>query len=84
MSSRHAHHAHAHDEQVRHAMSVAFETLQLVLEPGGAAGLAAVLAGKLEVTGRTVAVIGSGGNIPLAKFAKTLGCQQGSSSAARL
>jgi len=32
---------------------------QLVLEPGGAAGLAALLAGKVDVKGKTVGVIAS-------------------------
>ena len=58
------------DAEVAHAMVVAFEMLQLVLEPGGAAGLAAVLAGKVDVKGKTIAVIGSGGNIDLEKFGK--------------
>ena len=58
------------DAEVSHAMAVAFEMLQLVLEPGGAAGLAAVLAGKVDVKGKTVVVIGSGGNIDLEKFGK--------------
>ena len=58
------------DAEVSHAMAVAFEMLQLVLEPGGAAGLAAVLAGKVDVKGKTIVVIGSGGNIDLEKFGK--------------
>lgn len=58
------------DAEVAEAMAVAFEMLQIVLEPGGAAGLAAVLSGKIDVTGKTIAVIGSGGNIDLAKFGK--------------
>ena len=65
------------DEEVRHAMRVAFEMLQIVLEPGGAAGLAAVLAGKLpggSIRGKTICIIASGGNLNLEKFAKVLGC----------
>ena len=65
------------DEDVRRAMRVAFETLQIVLEPGGAAGLAVVLAGKLpggSIKGKTICVIASGGNLNLEKFAKVLGC----------
>ena len=41
----------------------AARTLKLIVEPGGAVALAAVLAGKLDVRGRTVAVTLSGGNI---------------------
>jgi threonine dehydratase len=65
------------DDEVRHAMQVAFETLQIVLEPGGATGLAAVLSGKLpwDVKGRTICIIGTGGNLNLAKFAKCVGCK---------
>jgi threonine dehydratase len=37
--------------------------LKLVVEPGGAVALAAVLAGRVETRGRTVAVVLSGGNI---------------------
>lgn len=61
------------DAEVRYAMRVALETLQISLEPGGAAGLAAVLAGKIPIAGRTICVIASGGNIDLPKFAKVLG-----------
>lgn len=45
-----------------------------MLEPGGAAGLAAVLSGKVDVKGKTTIVIGSGGNINMEKFAKIMGC----------
>eukprot|EP00039_Didymoeca_costata_P008832 m.117409 g.117409 ORF g.117409 m.117409 type:complete len:445 (+) comp14250_c0_seq5:35-1369(+) len=62
------------DEEVRYAMRIAFETLQLVLEPSGAVPLAAVLASKIPVAGKTIAVVASGGNIDLVKFAKILGC----------
>jgi threonine dehydratase len=46
--------------------------LKLVVEPGGAVALAAVLAGKLDVSGRTVAVTLSGGNIEDALLAELL------------
>lgn len=51
------------DDEVRRAMRVAFETLKLVVEPGGAVPLAAVLAGKLDVAGKTVVLVLSGGNV---------------------
>ena len=63
------------DDEVRHAMRVAFEEFKLVLEPGGAAALAAVLAGKLELGGKTVAVVASGGNVDRAAFADALAGQ---------
>jgi threonine dehydratase len=37
--------------------------LKLLVEPGGAAGLAALLAGRLDAKGNTVAVVLSGGNV---------------------
>jgi threonine dehydratase len=51
------------DDEVRQAIVFAARTLKLVVEPGGAVALAAVLAGTLDVRGRTVAVTLSGGNI---------------------
>jgi threonine dehydratase len=60
------------DAEVRHAMRFAFEHLKLVVEPGGAAALAALLAKKTDVKGRTVAVILSGGNVDPALFADVL------------
>ena len=50
------------DEQVLAAMIWAFENLKLVVEPGGAVGLAALLSGQVELAGRTAAVVLSGGN----------------------
>ncbi|KAA5804439.1 threonine/serine dehydratase [Alkalicaulis satelles] len=60
------------DADALHAMRAAFEHLKLVLEPGGAAALAAVLSGRVEVKGRTVVVIASGGNVDPAVFARAL------------
>ena len=56
------------DDEVRRAMAAAFSAYKLVLEPGGAAALAAVLSGKLPVAGKTVAVVASGGNVDPAVF----------------
>ena len=60
------------DEEVQAAMAYAFTVLKLVVEPGGAVGLAAVLSGKLPVQGRTVAVVLSGGNVDPDTFADAL------------
>lgn len=61
------------DEQVRDAMRAAFDTLRVVVEPGGAAALAAVLAGQLDVPADgTAAVVLSGGNVDHALFASVL------------
>lgn len=57
--------------EVRAAQRWAFANLHLVIEPGGAAALAAVLAGKVPVDGRT-AVILSGGNTDADAFARVL------------
>ena len=51
------------DDEVRAAIACAVRILKLVVEPGGAVALAAVLAGRVETRGRTVAVVLSGGNI---------------------
>ncbi|WP_408591490.1 threonine/serine dehydratase [Novosphingobium sp.] len=59
------------EAEVRAAQRLAFARLRLVVEPGGAAGLAALLAGKVSADGRT-AVILSGGNVDPASFAAVL------------
>jgi threonine dehydratase len=60
------------DAEVAEAMRCAFATLKLVVEPGGAVALAALLAGKLLLEGRTAAVILSGGNVDPDLFARVL------------
>jgi threonine dehydratase len=57
--------------EVRAAQRWAFARLHPVLEPGGAAALAAVLAGKAEIGGKTAVVL-SGGNTDPQGFAKVL------------
>lgn len=61
------------DAEVAEAMRFAFANLKLVLEPGSAASLAAVLAGKVETRDRITAVICTGGNVDPALFAKVIG-----------
>ncbi len=61
------------DAEVERAMAVAFAELKLVAEPSGAAALAAILAGRLPIEGRVVAVVLSGGNVDSETFAKALG-----------
>ncbi|NQV80408.1 MAG: threonine/serine dehydratase [Alphaproteobacteria bacterium] len=60
------------DDEVRDAMAVAFEHLKVVTEPGGAVALAAVLSGKLDLKGKTVVVVASGGNVDAATFAAAI------------
>ena len=57
------------DAEVREAMRFAFRNLKVVVEPGGAVGLAAILAGKVDTAGKTTAIIFSGGNIDAELFA---------------
>jgi threonine dehydratase len=60
--------------EVRAAQRLAFAKLRLVVEPGGAAALAAVLAGKVPLDGHTVVVL-SGGNTDPTAFAEVLASQ---------
>ncbi len=60
------------DREVGRAMKVAFEEYKLVLEPSGAAALAACIAGRLDVAGKTVVVIALGGNVDSASFAAAI------------
>ena len=60
------------EDEVRHAVRFAWLEHQLVVEPGGAAALAALLAGKVEASADTVAVL-SGGNIDPALHARIVG-----------
>jgi threonine dehydratase len=58
--------------EVAEAMRYAFSTLKLVVEPGGIAGLTALLTGKIDAKGKTVGVVLSGGNVDPELFAQVL------------
>ena len=60
------------DAEVGNAVRAAFDHLKLVIEPGGAVALAAVLAGRIETAGKTLAVVASGGNVDAALYARIL------------
>ena len=60
------------DAEVETAMARAFRELRLVVEPGGAVALAAVLAGRVPLAGRTTAIVLSGGNVDAATFVAAL------------
>ncbi len=59
------------DAELVDAMRFLFERMKLVGEPGGVAGVAALLAGKVDAEG-TVGVVLSGGNVGAARFAELL------------
>lgn len=60
------------DAEVKEAMRFAFRELKLVVEPGGAVALAAVLSGKIETRERALALILSGGNVDPEFFSDVL------------
>jgi threonine dehydratase len=60
------------ETEVKQAMRFGFETLKLVIEPGGSVALAAILAGKIETKGKTIVAVVSGGNVDRNVFAKVL------------
>ncbi|MBL4639582.1 MAG: threonine/serine dehydratase [Kordiimonadaceae bacterium] len=61
------------DDEAREAVQFSWEKLKLVVELGGAAALAAVMNGKIDCKGKTVAVILSGGNVDAEMFSACIG-----------
>src|SRR3982075_1502610 len=60
----------ASDAEVGAAVAYAYRELKLVVEPGGAVGLAALLAGRIDARGKNVVIVLSGGNVDADLFAK--------------
>ena len=60
----------ASDEEVAAAVAFAFRELKLVVEPGGAVGLAALLAGRIDVRGKIAVAVLSGGNVDPELFSR--------------
>jgi threonine dehydratase len=60
------------DPMVLAAMAWAWRELKLVVEPGGAAALAAVLHGLYDCSGKTVGIVLSGGNVDASVYAQAL------------
>jgi threonine dehydratase len=60
----------ASDAEVGQAVAYAYRELKLVVEPGGAVGLAALLSGRIDVRGKNVVIVLSGGNVDADLFAK--------------
>ena len=61
------------DEEALKAVAFAFRHLKIVLEPSGASALAALLNGKIEATGKTVAIVASGGNVDAEVYKRAIG-----------
>jgi threonine dehydratase len=62
----------ASDAEVTDAVAFAYRELKLVVEPGGAVALAALLAGRIDARGKTIAIVLSGGNVDADLFAKLI------------
>ncbi len=60
------------DASVLAAMRLAFERLKLVLEPSGAASIAALLSGAYDPRGKTVVVVASGANVDSDTYRRVL------------
>lgn len=60
------------DDEVRTAVAYAYRVLKLVVEPGGAVALAALLAGKIDAKEKSVGIVLSGGNIDADQFCSIL------------
>ena len=60
------------DDQALRAVRAAFEHLKVVLEPAGAASLAALLAHREVFRGQTVVLVASGGNVDRMVFSQAL------------
>lgn len=58
------------EEEIRAAVRFALSELRLVVEPGGAVALAAVLTGKIETRDRVIGLVLSGGNMDVAQLCR--------------
>jgi threonine dehydratase len=62
----------ASDADVTAAVAAAFHELKLVVEPSGAIGLAALMAGKVDVKGKVAVIVLTGGNVDSDVFARLI------------
>jgi threonine dehydratase len=60
------------DDEALRAVRFAYEVLKIVVEPGGAVALAAILSGKFDARGKTVGIVCSGGNVDPMVFRQAL------------
>ena len=65
------------DAQILDAMRFLFDRMKLVVEPSGAATVAALLSGQVELPGKRVGLVISGGNIDVQRFVALLGTSVG-------
>ncbi|MBY8855198.1 threo-3-hydroxy-L-aspartate ammonia-lyase [Nocardia sp. CA2R105] len=61
------------DDQLVTAMSFLFDTMKIVAEPTGAAAVAALLSGRVQLPGARIGLVISGGNISASRFAALVG-----------
>ncbi len=60
------------DDEISHSIFMLLERCKLVVEPAGAVGLAALLNNKLNVEGKKVGVVLSGGNIDMSLLGRII------------
>ena len=60
------------DDEALDAVAFAWRHFKIVVEPGGVVALAAILSGKIDVAGKTVCVLATGGNVDRSVFARAL------------
>jgi threo-3-hydroxy-L-aspartate ammonia-lyase len=65
------------DEEIVAAMRFLFDRMKLVVEPSGAASVAALLSARLSLGGLRVGVVISGGNVDTARFVDLIGTVAG-------
>jgi threonine dehydratase len=69
------------DAEIVAALRFAFDRMKVVLEPSGASALAALLAGRVQLPGRRVGVVLSGGNVGVDRFAQLTRAGSGTAGA---
>jgi threonine dehydratase len=60
------------DAEIVRAMAFLFERMKIVVEPSGAVGVAALLEGRVDVSGKRVGVILSGSNVGTERFSELM------------
>ena len=56
------------EAEIKQAMRHVWERMKLIIEPSSAVPVAAVLSGKIDLSGKRVGIIFSGGNVDLDRF----------------